>query len=189
MGAWRKFKLGATTVTLGKSKPGPIWSTKVGYARIAGVYSDEMSEAKHTPGPWRWEINLKARRIQLCGGDPKSGFGAYDHTVMDFVRWGMNSAQPRFLDPGSSLLVEANHFAEMVKGREHHANWFQTISQANANMIAAAPDLFDALHALLAEKMSKPQDAPNYTPAERKAIDALLKAEGLPSADRPMVSQ
>lgn len=133
-----------------------------------------MSEAKHTPGPWRWEVNLKARRIQLCGGDPKSGFGKYDHTVMDFVRWGTSGAQPRFLgdrDGHPTLLETADQFAVPVEGREHHATWFQGLSQPNANLIAAAPDLLEALKYVLTAHGEQ------LTDAFEQAHKAIAKAE------------
>lgn len=50
-----------------------------------------MSTPKHTPGPWRWEVNLSGTSIRLMGGRPQ-----FDKTVMDFVRWGMSRATPRF---------------------------------------------------------------------------------------------
>lgn len=100
----------------------------------------------HTPGPWRWEINLKSKQIQLCGGRPK-----FDHTVMDFVRWGMTGAAPRFLfKPGGHLLLDhCSKVATIVPGREHHASWFQTLNHPDANLIAAAPDLLAACRSLL----------------------------------------
>ena len=104
-----------------------------------------MSEQiKHTPGPWRWEVNLKSRQIQLCGGKPR-----FDLTVMDFVRWGMWSAQPRLLRPMANstmmLLEHATRYAVVVEGREHHSDWFQGIDHPDAKIIEAAPDLYQAL--------------------------------------------
>lgn len=69
----------------------------------------------------------------------------FDKTVMDFTRWGMQSAQPRFKDPNTGYIENAEMFAEVVPGREHHKAWFQTINQPDANLIAAAPDLLEAL--------------------------------------------
>jgi hypothetical protein len=60
---------------------------KSNVARVA----ETKAQCSHTPGPWRWEVNLTSRVIDLVGGKP-----TYDMTVMDFVRWGMTSAQPRF---------------------------------------------------------------------------------------------
>ena len=100
-----------------------------------------------TPGPWRWEINLKSRQLQLCGGRP-----LYELTVMDFKRWGMRGAQPRFLTDvgtGGMMLSEAEHFATVVPGREHHSEWFQTLNNPNARLISAAPDMAEALDRLL----------------------------------------
>lgn len=97
---------------------------------------------KATPGPWRWELNLKCKQAQLCGGDPKGGFGAYDLTVMDFVRWGMGGAKPRFRGNKHFVLHNVEDFAAVVPGREHHKDWFQTVDQPDANYIAAcSPDI------------------------------------------------
>jgi len=135
---------------------------------------DKAKAAAHTPGPWRWEINLTARQIQLCGGDPKAGFGAYDHTVMDFVRWGMSGAQPRFLDSKATLLTEASTYAEVVEGREHHKSWFQTLSHPDARLIAAAPDLLEALKAVdyLLNELADERTPANVemTPAEAALV-------------------
>lgn len=103
-----------------------------------------MSGAKFTPGPWRWELNTTSKVIQLCGGRPQ-----FDKTVMDFTRWGMGRAAPRFQGPTEPhrLMTRAEHFGVVVAGREHHRSWFQGIDQPDANLIAAAPELYEALEA------------------------------------------
>ncbi len=101
--------------------------------------------APWTPGPWRWEVNLKGRTVQLCGGlRPK-----YDLTVMGFARWGMGSAAPRFID-ARNIMHRCETMAVTVPGREHHADWFRTIDHPDARLIAAAPDLAEALEPFVA---------------------------------------
>lgn len=103
-----------------------------------------MSDCKFTPGPWRWEINEKHKVINLCGGKPK-----YDMTVMDFVRYGMSGAAPRFIDGSElNLLTRAERFSYVIEGREHHKDWFQGINHPDAHLIAAAPDMYAALLSL-----------------------------------------
>jgi len=112
-----------------------------------------MSEIKHTPGPWRWEINRHAKQVQLCGGDgTRRGVGGlYDCPVMTFKRYGRNGAAPVFwewdTDRGlaKSEPSRADKLAVEVAGREHHADWFAEIDHANARLIAAAPELLDEL--------------------------------------------
>lgn len=121
-----------------------------------------MSEENHTPGPWRWEVNLKSKRVELCGGKPQ-----FDLTVLNFSRWGMNGAKVEFLQRcKSGMLIEpCEKFAVPIPGREHHADWCQTINHPDANLIASAPDLLaerdqlrrhnaellDAIRALMAD--------------------------------------
>lgn len=99
-----------------------------------------MAEELTTPGPWRWEINLKSLGVQLCGGRPR-----FDLTVMDPVRWGMGSASLRFRDGMAgddlNLMFRAERYARPVPGREHHAEWFQGLRHPDAQLIEAAPDL------------------------------------------------
>ena len=99
--------------------------------------------SKHTPGPWRWEVNEKHKTMQLVGGKP-----TYDLTVMDFERWGMYGAVARMRDTaedGMNILYRCLDWAIPAKGREHHASWFKVIDHPDANLIAAAPDLLEAL--------------------------------------------
>lgn len=131
-----------------------------------------MSTSSHTPGPWRWELNLTSRVVQLCGGRPR-----FDKIVMDFKRWGMGSAAPRFQNPEHPhrLMTRADEFAVPVDGREHHYQWFQDIDQPDARLIAAAPDLYAALAAII----NDPDSWLVLRPADlERAEEALSKAEG-----------
>ncbi|GAB3318086.1 hypothetical protein GCM10027299_09600 [Larkinella ripae] len=96
-----------------------------------------MSEIQHTPGPWKWQFNQNNKQVELYS---ETG---HKTIVMDFQRWGMNGAQPRFEKGG--LLYDAHEFAQVVPGREHHKNWFQSINHPDAHLIAAAPDLLAVL--------------------------------------------
>lgn len=102
--------------------------------------------AKFTAGPWRWELNEKHKQIQLCGGKP-----TFDKTVMGFARYGMGGAAPLFINPNDEMCIleRAEFFGEIFSGREHHADWFKTINTPDANLIAAAPELYEALEAVL----------------------------------------
>ena len=103
---------------------------------------------KHTPGPWRWEFNAKHRSIHLVGGKPQ-----FDLTVMDFVRWGMNGAVPRFIEPSESMnglqlmhrACDRSDWIAPFEGRKHHAHWCAAIEHPDARLMAAAPDLLNAL--------------------------------------------
>lgn len=127
----------------------------------------------HTPGPWRWEINIKGHRLQLCGGIPR-----FDKTVLDFGRWGMGSATARFRTE-INLMSPAKDFAEVVQGREHHAEWFQTINHPDARLIAAAPDLLESCKNLIRnyENMFGPVK-PGDVLSVDQARAAIAKAEG-----------
>lgn len=48
------------------------------------------------PGPWAWHGNVENWTIRLASYNPPRRFG--ESTVMDFVRWGMKRAVPRFQD-------------------------------------------------------------------------------------------
>ena len=100
---------------------------------------------RHTAGPWRWEVNLKSRRVGLCGGNPR-----FDLSVMDFTRWGTQGAAPEFREDVDRMEImrRCEKWAVPVPGREHHAHWLQTLSHPDALLIQAAPDLLGALKEL-----------------------------------------
>ena len=144
-------------------------------------------EQQHTPGPWRWEINEKSREVHLSGGRP-----AFDLSVLDFVRWGMGGASPRFNVAGRdglNLMHRADEFAVPVAGREHHSYWFQGLSHPDADLIAAAPDLLAAcrlVHALGEAERREGSDAlwtDEFRSIFEAANAAIDKAEGRVGGD------
>lgn len=123
----------------------------------------------HTAGPWRWEVNPTTKHVNLCGGHRRE----FDLTVVDFTRWGMSSAMPRFRDMREgelNLMTRCTEFMQVAPGRAHHASWFQLLNHPDANLIAAAPDLLAALEGL---------DRDGWTPARwEAAVRAMAKARG-----------
>jgi len=127
-------------------------------------------ETKHTPGPWRWEFNATHKSVQLCGGKPQ-----YDKTVMDFSRWGMSGASPRFMGDDGGLCIlhkiqDRKDWIKPIQGREHHATWCATVEHPDARLIAAAPELLAALQ--VAELMLRERGL--GMTGEYKQIEAAL---------------
>jgi hypothetical protein len=110
--------------------------------------------------------------MQLVGTGDKGA--RYDYYILDFDRWGTGGATPRFRN-SDNLMIKAVEFAEPVHGREHHANWFQSINHPDALLIAAAPELFEACAQLLNQVPITDQD--KYE-AYRFAKSAINKALG-----------
>lgn len=110
---------------------------------------------KGTPGPWRWELNLKSKKLQLCG---HGECGPYDFTVMDFKRWGMDGAVPRFREGEMNTMVKAYLLGEIVPERHHHSDWFQNINHQDAQLIALSPELLTSILRLI--EAAKPHCVP-----------------------------
>jgi hypothetical protein len=91
-------------------------------------------------------LSEKSKEARLCGA------AGYDLTVLDFVRWGMSAAAPRFRTADGlalNIMRRADEFAVVVPGREHHAEWFKGVDHPDARLIAAAPELLAELEAAL----------------------------------------
>lgn len=131
---------------------------------------------KHTAGPWRWEVNRKSKVINLVGGRPQ-----FDKTVMDFERWGMGGASPRFaLQFGDAhimtRLCDNPDWIKPLSGRSHHADWCAGVAHPDAKLIEAAPELLEALENLLAAQIDPMGIKAAH--ACKAACAAIAKAKG-----------
>lgn len=108
--------------------------------------------AKHTPGPWAWFGNAGSNSIYLATTHSGRRY------VMDFVRWGMRGAQPRF-QPGRGIMEDAKDLLQFEVGDQSIVGMdaarkdgsvyrydIRGINSADARLIAAAPDLLEALY-------------------------------------------
>ncbi len=105
----------------------------------------------HTPGPWRWEVNMHAKVLHLVGGEPQ-----YDLTIIEPTRWGMNRGTLLIRDTaheGMNLMHRLHERADWIAplpGRAHHADWCASVTHPDMRLIEAAPDLLAALQAVVA---------------------------------------
>ncbi|RVJ93121.1 hypothetical protein [Sinorhizobium meliloti] len=111
-----------------------------------------MSETvKHTPGPWAWFGNANSNHVYLATTHSGRRY------VMDFVRWGMRGAQPRF-QPERGGMVDAKDLLQFEVGDQSivgieaakkdgsvYRYDVRGIDCADARLIAASPELLDAL--------------------------------------------
>jgi hypothetical protein len=123
----------------------------------------EVAE-RASSGKWRWNVNLKTKHVYLESEDgPRQ-------IIIDFTRWGMSSATPRFNVNG--LMQDAQDCAAVVEGREHHAAWYQTLDHPDANHIAA----FDPTTCLeLLEEVERLREVERECLALDKLTDRVLK--------------
>jgi hypothetical protein len=129
---------------------------------------------KGTRGPWRWELNIKSKDINLCG---YGKYGPFDLTVMDFERWGMGGAVPRFRND-ECLMQKAFEFAQVHPKREHHKDWFQLVKHPDATLIEQAyplaaelQNLVDACEGFLSD--DKLQSAKNVLKAALGMVEPI----------------
>lgn len=106
-----------------------------------------MSEQKHTPGPW--EVDDHAGRLEIVG-----------RPTWKCRRFGVD---------GEWRVATIDDLSEDQDGAESE-------TQANASLIAAAPELLDALKAMAKE--FRQLDLPYGSHAYLLANKAIAKAEG-----------
>lgn len=120
--------------------PGGIVTERVDLDQIKAL------EAAATPGPWHWGGNVD---IQLMRLYTRENLG---QTVMDFARWGMRDAAPRFC--GSDHLMHRAdervrfsvcHEATDRSDRRVYRGDFDAVSHPDAEFIAAARSVVPAL--------------------------------------------
>jgi hypothetical protein len=155
---------------------------------------DEMA-AKHTPGPWKWFGNAGSNRVYLATTHSGRRY------VMDFVRWGMRGAQPRF-QPREERggMIDAKDLLQFEVGDQSIVGVDQAkkdgsvyrydvrgINCADARLIESAwviPDLLDALSQCedyFDNRADADCDQDGYIPNEEMKLlgvvrDALKKA-------------
>lgn len=128
-----------------------------------------QGEIKHTPGPWRWEFNAKHKVLHLVGGRPQ-----YDLTILDFSRWGMRGAVATLRDTSEDgmnimhRLCDRPDWIAPFPGRTHHASWCSDVRHPDMRLMAAAPELLEALKGLCETGPIPPK--PDAWAAARAAI-------------------
>ena len=142
-------------------------------------------QTKHTPGPWRWEFNREHKTLHLVGGRPQ-----YDLTVMDFDRWGMRCAIATLRDPAEDgmnimhRLCDRPDWIAPFPGREHHAAWCADVTHPDMRLMAAAPDLLEALQNI-AEYWNQDQNEAAMADACWHAIHTARAAIAKATGDQP----
>lgn len=132
-----------------------------------------MSETKHTPGPWYWHDD-GSNRYSLR--TPDRG----QLIVMDFARKGMNGAAPRF-----AVMDD-----DQPRGRRGGIlTAVDPATHPDGLLIAAAPDLFDALRKIAERDTSKPATigagmSPHLAAALAWDIDAEIARAAIAKATK-----
>lgn len=100
---------------------------------------DELDrlERAATPGPWRWRANLSAKDVYIVALRPMLPF------VMQFRRWGMQSALPWFRDDKRGAMVPPKWIPVHADG--HNAWDIAGIDHPDAKLLIEARNALPAL--------------------------------------------
>jgi hypothetical protein len=145
-----------------------------------------------TKGPWHWAGNTDTRWLALCYWEP----GAGRCQVMDFTRWGMQSATPRF---GRDLMMYAAHenvvyevaptatsradrrvYRADITGIRHPDAEFIVNSRQDIDALLAIIDAVEtvcAKHENGATRWENPLPVPEWISEIRAALDGKQTAE------------
>lgn len=134
-------------------------------------------------GPWHWLCDPKRREVRIEA--TSAAFGRWFETVVDFCRYGMSGAAPRFRrydpeadEPGD--MVRADFISVPFPGREHHADWARNIVHPVGRLMVEARTLIPQL---LDEVERLKQDARETLFRRRMAIDNLAHEIGQRGAE------
>jgi hypothetical protein len=119
----------------------------------------------HTPGPWKWFGNVETKEVYLATVNNGRRF------VMQFGRWGMQGAQPTFQTraaDGSGMMTAA---AALATREVPYRGDIARINHPDALLIAAAPELLEALRVVAGAETLAPT-------IKEIARAAIAKAEG-----------
>lgn len=118
--------------------------------------------AAASPGPWTWRGNVDTRQIYLSYTKPGLGWTS----IMDFVRWGMQSARPRFIT-NTFWMKDADELAVFevcrdatrrsdrrvyrgdIVGFRHPDAEFIAHARQDVDVLLAAVDAVEKLHVLV----------------------------------------
>lgn len=137
--------------------------------------------SNHTPGPWRWEVNMKSKSLHLVGGQPM-----FDLTIIEPTRWGMDGATLMIRDTahdGMNImhkLHERDDWWQAFPGRGHHADWCAAVRHPDMQLIEAAPYMLEALRKAAVMLAGVCVHAPELAPHEtyETVSEAIAKATG-----------
>jgi hypothetical protein len=105
----------------------------------------------------------------------------FDKTVMQFGRWGMQGAAPLFNSHAQTnhnimeFAHEINGWIKPFEGREHHAKWCASLNHPDAQLIAAAPTMLEALRLAVVALAHASESNETYS-AAYASVDAAIRA-------------